>query len=247
MGHAHPGGFSALPDTSPILAGLSTPTEIIRQPAIPDPIRVMVVDDHELIRSGLVTCLTADEHIEVVGQAASGLEAIEQVGLAHPDIILMDLVMPGIDGVKTMQEIRSGHPDVRLIVLTAYADRELVQTSLKAGASGYLLKDISVDDLVSAIQTVCAGNSVLTGEVARLLAGMVEQSQQRYSRSEMTAREQDVLELLVEGQTNRQIALRLGLSVSTVKTHVSYILSKLNASSRAEAVALYLQHNRSQW
>src|SRR5574341_605603 len=245
MGHAHPGGITALSDTSRVLAGLTSQTDSIQQSAALNPIRVMVVDDHELIRSGLVTCLTADEHVEVVGQAANGLEAIEQVGSAHPDIILMDLVMPGIDGIRTMQEIRIEHPDVRLIVLTAYADRELVQTSLKAGASGYLLKDISVDDLVSAIQTVYAGNSVLTGEVTRLLAGMVEQSQHQHSRSEMTAREQEVLKLLVEGQTNRQIALRLGLSVSTVKTHVSNILSKLNASSRAEAVALYLQRDRS--
>src|SRR5574341_912046 len=229
MGHAHPGGITALSDTSRVLAGLTSQTDSIQQSAALNPIRVMVVDDHELIRSGLVTCLTADEH----------------VGSAHPDIILMDLVMPGIDGIRTMQEIRIEHPDVRLIVLTAYADRAPVQTSLKAGASGYLLKDISVDDLVSAIQTVYAGNSVLTGEVTRLLAGMVEQSQHQHSRSEMTAREQEVLKLLVEGQTNRQIALRLGLSVSTVKTHVSNILSKLNASSRAEAVALYLQRDRS--
>src|SRR5574341_376437 len=245
MGQANLEGFRVLPVSQSVLGGLFAEVGHVQRTEAHTPIRVMVVDDHELIRSGLVTCLTADEHVEVVGQAANGLEAIEQVGSAHPDIILMDLVMPGIDGIRTMQEIRIEHPDVRLIVLTAYADRELVQTSLKAGASGYLLKDISVDDLVSAIQTVYAGNSVLTGEVTRLLAGMVEQSQHQHSRSEMTAREQEVLKLLVEGQTNRQIALRLGLSVSTVKTHVSNILSKLNASSRAEAVALYLQRDRS--
>lgn len=201
-----------------------------------DPIRVVVVDDHMMVRRGIATFLKVFNDLELVGEAESGEKAIQVCEQVHPDVILMDLVMPGMDGAAATQIIRRQFPNVQVIALTSFKDEELVLSALQAGAISYLLKDVTVDELAQAIRSAYAGRATLATEAAEALVHAARQpSPLGY---DLTEREHEVLKLMVDGLSNTQIAQKLIVSPSTIKTHVSSILSKLGASSRSEAVAL---------
>jgi len=204
-----------------------------------DPIRVMIVDDHSMVRRGLVAYLEDEPDLELIGEATDGQEAVQLCEQAKPDVILMDLVMPGLSGAEATRIIRERWPRVQVIALTSFQERDLVQDALRAGAISYLLKNVSGSDLVETIRAAHAGRSTLAPEaVEALLQPAVLEPSASY---DLTPRERDVLALLVEGLTNAEIAGRLGISRSTVKVHVSNTLSKLGVSSRGEAATVAIQ------
>ena len=203
------------------------------------PIRVMLVDDHTMVRRGLSTFLSAFDDLELAGEAESGAAAIRLCGEILPDVILMDMVMPDMDGAAATRLIRQQFPQVQVIALTSFKEGDLVKNALEAGAIGYLLKDVSADELVDAIRAAHAGRATLSPEAAQAL---VETANQPPAPGlDLTERELEVLALMVEGLNNTQIAGRLTISSSTVKSHVSNILSKLGVASRTEAVTLALR------
>lgn len=206
-----------------------------------DRIRVLIVDDHALVRSGLRFFLLAFDDLELVGEAASGKEALELCTQLQPDVILMDLMMPEMNGATATRVVSERWPQMRVIALTNFQDVELVQAALQAGATGYLLKNVLAEDLADAIRSAHAGRPTLAPEATQALIQAT--AQPSTLGQDLTAREWEVLGLLVDGLSNAEIAERLVVGLSTVKFHVSNILSKLDVTSRAEAVALALQHN----
>ncbi len=205
------------------------------------PIRVVIVDDHAMVRSGLGAFLLAFDELELAGEAGSGEEAIEICAQVMPDVVLMDLMMPGIGGVAAIGAIREKHPEIQVVALTSFAEQEHVQGALKAGAIGYLMKNVSADDLANAIRDAVSGKPSLSAEAARALvqsAGISPPPGQ-----DLTEAELGVLKLMIKGLNNPDIAEQLMVSTSTVKFHVSNILSKLGVTSRTEAVALAVKHN----
>jgi two-component system, NarL family, response regulator LiaR len=204
------------------------------------PIRVMLVDDHTMVRRGLATFLKVFDDLELVGEAESGEVAIQLCSQILPDVILMDLMLPGMDGATATRLIRQQFPEIQVVVLTSFKEQELVQNALQAGAIGYLLKDVSADELARAIRGAHSGRASLSPEAAQALVNAA--SQPPVPGLDLTERERVVLALLVEGLNNTQIAGRLFVSPSTIKTHVSHILSKLGVASRTEAVALAMRH-----
>jgi two-component system, NarL family, response regulator LiaR len=202
-------------------------------------IRVMLVDDHTMVRRGLATFLKVYDDLVLVGEADNGLAAIELCGTAQPDVILMDLMMPGMDGATAIRLIRQQYPKVQVVALTSFKEEKVVQSALKAGAIGYLLKDVSADVLAQAIRAAHSGRATLSPEAAQVLVHAANQPPA--PGHDLTERERVVLALMVEGLNNTQIAARLVVSPSTIKTHVSNILSKLGVASRSEAVALALR------
>ena len=204
------------------------------------PIRVMVVDDHTMVRRGLATFLKVFDDLQLAGEAESGAAAIQLCGEILPDVVLMDMVMPDMDGATATRAIRQQFPQVQVIALTSFKEGELIKNALEAGAIAYLLKDVSADDLVRAIRAAHAGRATLSPEAAQAL---VETANQPPAPGlDLTEREREVLTLMIEGLNNTQIAGRLTVSPSTIKSHVSNILSKLGVASRTEAVALALRH-----
>jgi NarL family two-component system response regulator LiaR len=208
-----------------------------------DAIRVMIVDDHAVVRSGLGAFLLAYDDLELVGEAGSGQEAVRMCSTAQPDVVLMDLVMPEMDGATATRAIREECPDVQVIALTSFKEEDLVQRALQAGAIGYLLKNVSGEELAKAIREAKAGRPTLAPEAAQALIHTATRPTSPSLGFDLSPREKEVLQLMVEGLNNPEIAERLIVSRSTVKFHVSSILSKLGANSRTEAVAMALQHH----
>ena len=204
-------------------------------------IRVMVVDDHTVVRSGLAAFLLTYDELELVGEASNGEEALRKCVELAPDVVLMDLMMPGMNGAEATRAIRQKCPDTQVIALTSFKEDDLMQKTLQAGAIGYLFKNVSAEELVAAIRNARQGKPTLAPEAAQALIHAVTQPQQ--VGFDLTDREREVLVLMVKGYNNPQIAEQLVISRSTVKFHVSSILSKLSVSSRTEAVALALQHH----
>jgi len=199
----------------------------------------MLVDDHTMVRRGLATFLKVFDDLQLAGEAESGEAAIQLCAEVAPDVILMDMVMPDMDGAAATRLIRQQFPQVQVIALTSFKEGDLVKNALEAGAIGYLLKDVSADELAEAIRAAHAGRATLSPEAAQALVETANQPP--LPRPDLTEREREVLALMVEGLDNTQIAGRLTVSSSTVKSHVSNILSKLGVSSRTEAVSLALR------
>jgi len=197
--------------------------------------RVLVVDDQLLFRSGLVGLLQTDGRIDVAGQASEGAEAVRLVAEIKPDVVLMDLRMPGLDGVEATRQITAQHPDVKVLVVSGFGADSFVIDALKAGASGYLLKDSGVDAIVSSIVAVASGESVMTQTVAdRVLQMLTMMPKQFYDG--LTEREVEILRLLAQGLANKQIAYRLRVSDKTIRNHISNVYRKLGISDRTQAV-----------
>jgi len=209
----------------------------------PKPIRVLLVDDHAVVRSGLSAFLMAFDELEIAGEASSGAEALHLCDQVHPDVVLMDMVMPEMDGATATRTIRQKYPEIQVIALTSFKEDDLVHRALEAGAIGYLLKDVSAEELVTAIQDAHTGRPTLAPEAAQALIQTATQSPPSELGHDLTPREKEVLALMAKGLNNSKIAEKLVISRSTARFHVSNILSKLNATSRTEAVAVALQHN----
>ena len=203
------------------------------------PIRVMIVDDHTMVRTGLSAFIEAKPDLELVGEAKNGQEALRVCEQVKPDVILMDLVMPRMDGIATTRVIREHWPEVQVIALTSFQDQARVQEALQAGALSYLMKDVSIDELADAIRDAHAGRSTLSPEAAQALVQAARQGPA--PGHDLTPREREVLFLMVEGLNNPQIGNALFVSVTTVRSHVSNVFSKLGVSNRAEAITLALR------
>jgi DNA-binding NarL/FixJ family response regulator len=199
------------------------------------PIRILIVDDHSVVRQGLRMFLGLDDELDVVGEAADGSEAVRKAHELHPDVVLMDMLMPVMDGIAATQQIRSELPDTEVIALTSVLEDNAVVGAVKAGAIGYLLKDTQADELCRAIKAAAAGQVQLSPQAA---ARLVREVRAPDSPQQLTEREVDVLRLLAAGKANKEIALALTIGEKTVKTHVSNILMKLGVQSRTQA-ALY--------
>ena len=201
-------------------------------------IRIMLVDDHAVVRSGLGAFLSVNTELELVGEAENGEQAVLRAGILKPDVILMDLMMPVMDGVAATAAIKKQNPDTQIIVLTSFQEDELVQNALKAGAIGYLMKNVSARELATAIRAARDGKMILSPETAQAL---VRVSQQTQESETLTEREREVLRLMVEGLNNAEIAEQLVVSLSTVKYHISNILMKLGVNNRVAAVTMAIQ------
>jgi len=210
-----------------------------------DEIRVLIVDDHQLVRQGLRTYFDLLDGITVVGEAGNGVEAVDQFRGTRPDIVLMDLVMPEMDGIEATRQINDISPDSKVIVLSSFTEDEMVFPAIKAGAAGYLLKDVSPDELAAAIKTVYMGESQLHPEiVSKLMNQFVSPPVDKPTGlDELTPRELDVLRLIAKGKNNKEIGDEMVISEKTVKTHVSSILSKLELDNRTQAAIYSLKHN----
>lgn len=206
-------------------------------------IRVLIVDDHPVVRSGLAALLMAFDDLELAGEAANGSEAVRMYEQVKPDVVLMDLMMPQMDGAAATRAIREKDAHAHVIALTSFKEEEMVQNALKAGAIGYLLKSISADELASAIRAAKLGKPTLAPEATEALIHAATHAYEPAPGDELTPREREVLALMKEGLNNNEIADRLIVSVSTVKFHVSSILSKLGVSNRTEAVAMAIKQN----
>jgi DNA-binding NarL/FixJ family response regulator len=212
----------------------------------PDPIRVLVVDDHAVVREGLRTFLELQEGIEVVGEAADGEQAVAQAAQLEPDVILMDLVMPRLDGIGAMRELRARSSPSRVIVLTSFLDDERLMPALQAGAAGYLLKDVEPAELARAVRSACADEALIDPTVAARLLHTLSSRESAGGAGDgiehLTRREREVLELIALGHSNKRIALELGVAEKTVKTHVGHLLAKLGVTDRTQAALFAVQH-----
>jgi NarL family two-component system response regulator LiaR len=210
-------------------------------------IRVLIVDDHRMVRSGLRGFLEGEPDLNVVGEAESGEEAVARMPELTPDVVLMDLMMPGIGGIAAIGALRHSHPLLKIMALTSFADDEQVFPALEAGANGYLLKDIDPDELVAAIRAVHAGESPLDPEVAKRLISRFQRpatapTGMQPSHEALTEREFDVLRLLTQGKSNKEIAGALFIGDRTVKSHLSAIFQKLNVTDRTQAALYAVRH-----
>jgi two-component system, NarL family, response regulator LiaR len=204
-------------------------------------IRILIVDDHEMVRRGLATFLRTSSDFVLVGEGANGQEAIEQCEILHPDVILMDLMMPEMDGFKAMSVIHERFPRISMIALSSASDMNTVTAAMQVGAKGFLLKNISNDKLASGIRAVYKGEHTFSPEATQALIEAATRTPEPHYQ--ITDRELEVLRLLVEGKNNIEIAKALSVSRSTVKYHVSAILAKLGITNRSEAIAIALKHH----
>ncbi|MER7760027.1 response regulator transcription factor [Streptomyces sp. NPDC097619] len=208
-------------------------------------IRVLLVDDHQVVRRGLRTFLEVQDDIEVVGEAADGEEGVAAVGELHPDVVLMDIKMPGTDGIEALRRLRALDSPARVLIVTSFTERRTVVPALRAGAAGYVYKDIDPEALAGAIRSVHAGHVLLQPEVAEALLAQEEQPPAGGRGGGLTDREREVLGLIADGRSNREIARALVLSEKTVKTHVSNILMKLDLADRTQAALWAVRHGLS--
>jgi DNA-binding NarL/FixJ family response regulator len=206
---------------------------------VPEPIRVLIADDHAVVRGGLRSFFELQEDMEVVGEAADGLEAVALARKLRPDVVLMDLVMPNLNGVEAMRQLREQAPATRAIVLTSFLDQDQVLPAIRAGAAGYLLKNVEPQELARAVRAAHAGEALIDPTVAARLVDTLadEKVDDRYES--LTGREREVLDLIGDGLSNKRIALELGVAEKTVKTHVTHVLAKLGLADRTQA-ALYV-------
>ncbi len=208
--------------------------------------RILIVDDHEVVRLGLKALLERHPQFEVIGEAGNAKEAIEQVTRLHPDVVLMDIRLPGTSGIEACETIVENHPETKVIILTSYAEDEMLFSAIRAGASGYVLKQIAAEELVRAIESVGRGEALLDPAVTQRVFQEVRRAvkdEEASAFANLSQQERHVLLLVSEGRTNREIAKSLYLGEGTVRNYVSSILSKLGVSNRAEAAAYAVQHN----
>lgn len=201
-------------------------------------IRVMIVDDHEVVRLGMRAAFELEPDLTVVGEASNGAEALAKMGVLAPQLILMDVRMEKMDGIEACREIKSQYPDVRILMITSYSDDDAVISSIMAGASGYLLKNVSRAEMLRAIRLVAAGQTLVDANAAKQAMDRIAQT----PGYELTEREREVLTLVARGYTNKQIADALYMSEKTARNHVSHILEKLGLSRRSEAAAFAVEH-----
>lgn len=206
-------------------------------------IRVLIADDHHVVRRGLLFFLKTQKDIEVVGEAKNGLEAIDMTSRLKPDIVLMDLVMPEMDGIQATKSIKSKWPNVQVLMLTSFSDKDHVLPAIEAGASGYQLKDIEPDELVESIRLIMRGENTIHPEATtQLEEGLREEENLPHVLNPLTPREQDVLAELTKGKSNREIASSLFVTEKTVKTHISNIFTKLEVQDRTQAALYAVKH-----
>ena len=208
--------------------------------------RIVLVDDHEVVRLGIKSLLEQNPQFEVVGEANNAKEAVEITGKTKPDIVLMDIRLPGVSGIEACEQITQLYPDVRVVMLTSYAEDEMLFSAIRAGASGYLLKQISSEDLIRSLESVRRGDALLDPLVTQRVFQEVRRAVKEEEASAfaiLSQQEKHVLILVSEGKTNREIPKALFLGEGTVRNYVSSILSKLGASNRAEAAAYAVEHN----
>ena len=208
--------------------------------------RILLVDDHEVVRLGLKALLDRHSHFSVVGETATAHEAVKFVEQNHPDIVVMDIRLPGGSGIDACEKITKNHPDTQVIMLTSYAEDEMLFSAIRAGAAGYVLKQIGGDDLIQALEAIARGEALLDPSVTQRIFQEVRRAAKEEEASafaELTQQEKHVLILVSEGKTNREIAKELYLGEGTVRNYVSSILAKLNVSNRAEAAAYAVKHN----
>jgi DNA-binding NarL/FixJ family response regulator len=202
------------------------------------PIRVLIVDDHPAIREGLQRMLTADPGIQVIGGCSNGEDAVDQIKESKPDMVLMDIRLPGMSGIETVRQLRIHHPTLNIVMLTAFEDEKYVVEAIQAGANGYLIKDIAPEDLRRAVRDSCAGRSPIAPSVARpLLNQFATLARDKNEENVLTKRQVDILRLIASGASNREIASQLYLSPATVKREMNRIFTLLEVGDRAEAVA----------
>lgn len=209
------------------------------------PVRVILADDHPLIRQGLIAMLQESEEVEVVGEAANGRELIDSTRELDPDVVVVDIRMPDMDGIEAVRRIRKHRPEIKALMLTVHDEEAYVHEAIKAGATGYLLKTVTAEELIKGIVTVADGKAMLHPAITRQMmddfAMMVRGEKKTNGPDELSPRERDVLQLLAYGKSNKEIARELGIGAQTVKTHVSHIFTKLGANDRTGAVATALR------
>jgi len=208
--------------------------------------KIMIVDDHEVVRLGLISLLEQNSQYEVIAQSDNAVDAIKKVETYKPDIVLMDIRLPGMSGIEACEQINKKYPETKVIMLTSYAEDEMLFSAIKAGASGYVLKQINAKDLINSIESVARGEASLDPAVTQRVFQEVRKAvreEEASAFSSLSQQEKMVLKLVSEGKTNRDIAQNLFLGEGTVRNYVSSILSKLNVSNRAEAAAYAVEHN----
>jgi DNA-binding NarL/FixJ family response regulator len=202
-------------------------------------IRVLIADDHGIVRGGLEQLLATADDIELVGAASNGAEAVEQAGASRPDVILMDLSMPVLDGIEATRQIVTADPGIRIIALTSFSDDRHILDAIRAGASGYLLKHAGPDDLLAAIRAAAEGDAPLDPKAGRV---MLQSQRARRPASDLSPREEEVLRLVVAGMVNKQIARRLGITERTVKAHLTKVFQHLGVTDRTQAALWAMEH-----